>query len=219
MKKIFSCILVLSVLILSQSCKKDSDNKDDSNVLGGDPSSMGVVGTHVSSTTIAVEGVSDLDATVISLADGISSYDGSCTVTNATIKNILSNIPGITINGDNVTATGFKFKSTTEGVESYVGLAPGILVKYSSAAGDTYPVGSTGRTRTVTHVSTTNDYDYGIYMIKVIKVEEPTSSLKSMGVNKITYWANHRFGLVGIQFDLTDGTTANFPVYTSAENK
>jgi hypothetical protein len=54
--------------------------------------------------------------------------------------------------------------------------------------------------------------------IKVIEVEEIPSSLKSTGISKITYWANHRFGLVGVDFTFDDESTAAFPLYTSAEN-
>jgi hypothetical protein len=179
---------------------------------------MGGVGTTVSSSSVAISGVSALNASVVSLSNGISSYSGSGIVTNPTIKNILSNIPGITISGDSVKATGFQFKQTLEGIESYVGMGPGIIVKYASNAGDTYTVGSTGRIRTVVSKSTTDDYPYGFYLIKVMKIEEPTTGLKSLGVSKITYWANHKFGLVTVQYDFTDGSSLNLPVYCSTTN-
>ncbi|HRZ21469.1 MAG TPA: hypothetical protein P5184_07355, partial [Bacteroidales bacterium] len=63
-----------------------------------------------------------------------------------------------------------------------------------------------------------DDYPYGFMYIKVIQVEEIPSALKSAGISKITYWANHRFGLVGVDFTFDDQTTADFPIYTSAEN-
>ncbi len=215
MKKLYPLLLVL--MVLSLSCKKTSTDDNNTSV-GGDASPMGVVGTTVSSTSATVSGISDLNGSVVSLSNGISSYTATGVITNAAIKNILANIPGITITGDNVTATGFQIKQTVEGIESFVGMGPGILVKYSSVAGDTYPVGSTGRVRTVISKSSTDDYPYGFYNIKVVKVEEPTPGLKGMGVNKITYWANHKFGLVGVQWDLSDGTSVNLPVYCSTQN-
>jgi hypothetical protein len=219
MKKLLPILIVAVILALSTSCKKDStDETTSANTIGSDPSPMGTAGTTVSSSSVAIAGVSNCNASVTSLSDGISSYTGTATVTNATIKNILSNLPGITISGDIVTATGFKFKQTLEGIQSYVDISPGIIVKYSSNVGDTYPVGSTGRVRTVVSKSTTDDYGYGFFLIKVMKIEEPTPALKSLGVSKITYWANHRFGLVGVKFDFNDNTNATFPVYTSAEN-
>lgn len=219
MKKPFALFLLLSVIVLTQSCNIDDANP--STTLAGTQSTMSVVGTTVSSTSATIAGVSNLSATVVSLADGVSVYSGSGTVTNSAIKNILSNIPGITVNGNNVTATGFKYKQTSDGIECFLEMGPGILVNYNSSVGDTYPVGNTGRTRTVISKSTTDDYPYGFYNIKVMKVEEPTPDLKStsMGITKVTYWANHKFGLVAVQYDFTDGTTAKFPVYSSTTNE
>ena len=214
MKRHYLILLALFFVLFSLSCKKKSTEP----ALGGDLSPMGQTGTTVSSSSVPISGVSGLTATIVSLQDGVSTYSGSAVVTNVTIKNILANLPGITITGDNVTATGFKFKSTTEGVESFVPASSGIIVDYNSNVGDTYPIGSTGNNRTVVSKSTANEYPYGLYLIKVMKVEEPTTSLKSMGVTKITYVANHRFGLVGVEFTFTDGTSAAFPVYTSNEN-
>jgi hypothetical protein len=214
MKKLLPFLLLL--LFFSPACKKSTT--DDNTTLSGTASPMGVVGTTVSSTTVPISGISDLNGSVISLSNGISSYSGTGVITNSAVKNILANIPGITINGDNVTATGFQFKQTLDGIESYVGIGPGIIVKYASNVGDTYPVGSTGRVRTVVSKSTTDDYSYGFYLIKVMKIEEPTPGLKSLGVSKVTYWANHNFGLVGIQYDFNDGSSINLPVYCSVTN-
>jgi hypothetical protein len=214
MKKNLTLFLLLLLLGALVSCKKS----DSSSSIGGDTSPMSQVGTNVYSSSMPISGVSGLSATVVSLSDGVSSYSGTGVVTNPMIKNILSSFPEITIDGDNVTATDFKFKQTVDGIESLVGIGPGIIVKYSSNVGDTYPVGSTGRTRTVTYKSTADDYSYGFLLIKVIQVEEPTPGLKSFGIDKVTYWANHRFGLVGVQYDFTDGSSATFPVYCSTEN-
>jgi len=218
MKKLFVFYILGLLFVLVQSCKKDSD----SNVkIGGDPSTMSAVGTTVSSSGTAIAGVSNLTASVVSVSDDVSTYSGSGIVTNTTIKNIISSFPGVTVTGNNVSITGFNYKQTTDGIESYFELGPGIIVNYSSSVGDTYPVGDTGRTRTVVSKSTTDDYPYGIYNIKVMKVEEPiptTKSTSSLGVSKVTYWANHKFGLVGVQYDFVDGTTAKFPVYCSTTN-
>jgi len=52
-------------------------------------------------------------------------------------------------------------------------------------------------------------------MIKVIEVEEHPNKL---GVETIRYYANHRFGMVGMQFTFDDESVAAFPVYVSTEN-
>jgi hypothetical protein len=198
-------IFLLSAILVFASCKKDNDS-----VLGGDQSPMGEIGVTVGSTSAVVAGVSGVAGTVVSLENGISSFTGTAVITNSTIKNILANHPLTTINGNNVTVSGVELKITSEGIESITGLAPGIIVKYDAQVGDTY-----AGNRTVTSRSTDDDYPYGFMLIKAIKVEENTNKF---GVKKTIYWANHRFGLVGIEFTFDDNSTAKFPVYTSAEN-
>ena len=64
-----------------------------------------------------------------------------------------------------------------------------------------------------------DDYPYGMMYIKVVKVEEVPNYLKSAtGIRKITYIANHKFGLVGFMVTLDDGSSVTFPVSASAQN-
>ena len=65
------------------------------------------------------------------------------------------------------------------------------------------------------HTAEGIDYMWGFMLIKVIEVEEYPSM---EGVKKIQYWANHRFGLVGIRFTFDDESIAHFPVYISTDN-
>lgn len=200
------------------SCE-DLFKKDDPSKLNGDPSPMAAVGVTVSSSSAQISGVSNFQATVTTLNDGVSSYSGSATVTNQIIRDLFTNIPGITANGNKVTGTNIKFRQTTGGIELIDGSMAGILVKYDSKVGDTYPIGSTGKVRTVVSKTGVDDYPYGLMLIKTVQVEESSNLLKSSGISKITYISNHRFGLVGFKVSLNDGTSANFPVYTSTENK
>ncbi|HTX87470.1 MAG TPA: hypothetical protein VMC08_00645 [Bacteroidales bacterium] len=216
MKKLITFLLALIMLAGINACKKKTD---DSNDLGGDSSPMAAVGTVVTSSSATISGVSNLTATVVSQSGGVSYYNGSGIITNSAFKNILSNFSEITIHGDSVSVTGFKVKQTLDGIECQSDIGPGIIVKYASNVGDSYQVGSTGRTRTVVSKSSTDDYYYGFFLIKVMQVEELTPSLKSIGVSKVTYWANHKFGLVGIQYNFTDGSSVNFPVYCSTSNE
>jgi hypothetical protein len=209
MKRLTNLSLIVLLTILLFSCKKDEIT-----TIGGEQSKMGEVGNKVSSSSSTISGVGSFTATVVSLENGVSTYSGSAVVTNAAIKNILSNFPECTVNGNTVTATGIKFKSTTKGIQSVSGLSPGVIVEYDAAVGDTYPT-SDGHKRKVVARSTDNDYPYGFFDIKAIKVEE---DLNDKGVQKITYWANHKFGLVGIEFKFDDGSTAKFPVYNTYEN-
>jgi hypothetical protein len=211
-------ILLLSITVICAISSCELFEKDDDTSIGGEQSAMGQVGTTIESTSIEVAGVRDFSAEVTALADGVSSLSGSAIVTNSLLKNIMANFPEVTIKGDTVIANGIKGKNTTEGIELISGPTPGIIVKYGSSVGDEYPIGSSGESRKVVSKSTTDDYPYGFMYIKVIEVEEIPSSLKSTGISKITYWANHRFGLVGVDFTFDDESTAAFPLYTSAEN-
>jgi hypothetical protein len=67
--------------------------------------------------------------------------------------------------------------------------------------------------------STDDDYPYGFYNIKTIQVETDANNLGSTGgIDKITYIANHKFGLVGVKVTFNDATSVTFPVYTNAQN-
>jgi hypothetical protein len=187
------------------SCKKESIN-----ILGGTQAKNGGVGVTVTATT-TVAGVSSIAGSVKTLQDGISTFSGTAVVTNTTIKNVLTNVPGMVINGNNVSTTSVKFKLTSEGIESIAPLDPGVIVNFSSKAGDTY-TGSTGVKRTVASVSSTDDFSWGGMLIKVYKIEENPNKL---GIKKITYWANHNFGLVSIEFTFDDNSVAKFPLSMS----
>jgi hypothetical protein len=202
--KLFLLLALGSLLIFS--CKKE-----ETDTLGGAQAANGVVGVTVSAST-STAGVTSISGSVTSLTDGISTYSGTARVTNTTIKNVLANVPGMVINGDAVSTTAVKFKLTAEGIESIAPLDPGVIVNFSSEAGDTY-TGSTGAKRTVISKSTTDDYAWGGMNIKVMKIEETPNKL---GIKKITYYANHHFGLVTIEFTFDDNTTAKFPLSMSA---
>lgn len=200
---------VLFIVFTFTACKKDNPD-----TLGGLQSPMGEVGETISSSSGTIAGVSSISASVVSLENGVSSFTGSAVITNSTIKNILSNHPQTGINGNNVTISDIEFRITTEGIESINGLEPGVIVKFDSNVGDSYTINGGGK-RTVTSKSTDNDYYWGGMDIKVMQIEENTNKF---GVKKTVYWANHKFGLVGIEFTFDDNSTAKFPVYSSTQN-
>lgn len=174
---------------------------------------MGEVGVTVSSTSLEIAGVSSINGEVIALKDGISTISGSAQVTNSNIRNIVSNFRGAEVEGNTVTITDLKFKATDEGIAAVTGLAEGIIVKYDAEPGDEYKTAD--GVRTVVSRSVDDDYMYGFFLIKVIEVRE---DLNKYGVKQIRYWANHRFGLVGIEFTFDDNSVARYPVYFSTEN-
>lgn len=219
MKSIFLLLAGISMIALFSSCEKLLGKEEDSGTIGGAQSAMGEVGVTVSSSSVEIAGVSNCEATITSLTDGISSYTAEATVTNPLLKNIVSNFPGVTIDGDKCTITNFQVQQTTEGIKTLTGPGAGVIVKYDSEVGDTYPVGNTGSVRKVVSKTGEDDYSYGFMLIKTIQVEmEPLGLKKTGGITKYTYIANHKFGLVGVKVSFDDGTSATFPVYSSTQN-
>ena len=217
MKNVMNAFMAVIFGMIMISCEKNNDKQDD---ISGDQSPMGDVGVTVSSSSSEIAGISNFAAMVTGLADGVSSYNASATITNPLFKNMVAGFPGVTINGDVVTITDMKMQQTKEGIKCITGPGAGVLVKYDSKVGDTYPIGNTGKVRKVVSKSTTDDYAYGFFLIKTIQVEDENMGFlkNSGGILKTTYISNHRFGLVGVRFDFDDGTSVTYPLYTSAEN-
>lgn len=199
----YSFFLIIPLLI---SCNKSGS-------LRGEQSPMGEVGVTISSSDYTVDGVSNISGEVISLEDGVSVYTGTATISNDNFKNILSNFPGTEVDGNRVTMTDIEFKQTDQGIEAVTGLAEGIIVDYDAKVGDEYKI--PGGVRTVVSKSTEDDFFWGGMLIKVIQVEEYP---KNIGVKKIVYSTNHKFGLVAVQFTFDDDSYAMLPVYTSTQN-
>ena len=218
MKNLFSLLMFCSIGILSGSCDDPSDGGNP-NKLTGSQSKMGVVGVSVSSSSAEIAGVSNFSAVVESLENGISTYTAQATVTNPLLINMISNFPGVVIEGNAVSISNLEIQQTTDGIKCLTGPFAGVLVKYNSSVGDTYTTGTSGKSRTVVSKTGLDDYPYGFYLIKTIQVESTVGEASRMsGINKITYIANHRFGMVGVKVGLEDGTSTTFPIYTSAEN-
>lgn len=209
MKKVFQLCMFFVALACCSSCERDQLS------ISGDQSPMGEVGTTVGTIDSEQYGFKNVQGEVVSLTDGVSVMTLTAQVTNSTIRNILSNIPGTTVSGNMVTVTGIEFKSTTKGISCISPFAEGIIVEYSAKKGDTYPMKGSNKKREVVSRSTTDDYSYIFWNIKVIEVVEPTGKF---GIKETRYWANHKFGLVGIQFTIDDGTVIDLPVMTSSDN-
>ena len=196
------------IAIFVSNCEKDDDDG-----LSGEQSPMAEVGEQLEAFNLP--GVTNAVATVTSLEGGISTLSATATVTNQAILNILSSVPEFEVSGNTVSVTDVQFRITTDGIESKIPGHPGIIVKYDSKVGDTYSGGS-GIQREVISKSTDDDYEYGFMYIKVIKVEESPTPFP--GVSKIVYIANHRFGMVGIEYTLDDNSTYKFTLISSVEN-
>ena len=224
MKNLLKLLVFFSLGALNLSCSDSkenaySNNPNNSNELTGSQSAMGLVGVSVSSSSSEIAGVSNFSAVVNSLENGISSYTAQATVTNPLVKNMISNFPGVLINGNSVSISNLQTKQTSDGIKCITGPLAGVLVKYDASVGDSFTTGISGKVRTVVSKTGVDDYPYGMYLIKTIQVESTVNATNRIsGVNKITYIANHKFGMVGVKVNFEDGTNATFPIYTSAEN-
>ncbi len=105
-----------------------------------------------------------------------------------------------------------KGKVTSEGIQDFRHSGgntskPFTIVKYDSNVGDKYSfTREDGKTitREVTYKSTTDDFSWGFFDIKVIRVKEKALADDPI-VQEIEYIANHKFGLVGVYVTLKTG--------------
>lgn len=188
-------IHLILISLLAMACIVSCEGFE---TITGEQSELGEVGTTLTGT---FNGASDINVSVVSLENGISTVEGTFTMTDPRYKKLIESHPKyFDVNGDKVRVHDVKFKVTTNGIENVSGESNGIIIKYDSKEGDTYNNG-----RKVTHVSTDNDFSWRGMKIKVIKVEgEPK---KADGVKSVTYWGNHRFGIVAVETTFDDGTT------------
>lgn len=119
-------------------------------------------------------------------------------------------------------------KITDNGIYDYVysngdKSKPFTLVKFDAKVGDKweYNVGNKKVVREVTHKSTTDDTEYGFWLVKVVEVEEtiPEGVLINgsvSGVKKIVWKFNHKFGLISATITETDNQVTNVTSITNA---
>lgn len=180
------------VLLIAASCGEKSLS------IGGEQDSKGEVGTTLKGD---FAGASNINVSVTKLTNGVSTVEGTFTMTDERYMKIIKQLPDqFSVSGDKVTIKNIKYRATDEGVENLSGIYDGVLVKYKAKKGDTYSNGGK-----VTHVSKDNDFQWGSMKIKVVEVQN--SKKKLDGVKKVTYWGNHRFGIVAVETEFEDGTS------------
>ncbi|MBK9248715.1 MAG: hypothetical protein IPM69_11510 [Ignavibacteria bacterium] len=115
----------------------------------------------------------------------------------------------------------FTVKITSEGMQEYFGknnnlTTPHTLVKYAWNVGNVYEFTNTEEIkvkRTVVAKSTTDDYSLSHLKLKVIKVEE---TKEDPIIDKITYIANHKYGLIGIILKSKTGKEVKLTVFPTS---
>jgi hypothetical protein len=209
MQKLFSFATLLLCLTLLISCSDDDDGGASKISIGGDTSgAQNNVGYNfpVSASYQGAAVGSNLSATVTAKTGDIVTIN----ISGSGGAALGSMFDSEYINASGDFSQNRQFINSSEGI-AYVNAKgeQNVLVKYDSEVGDkwsfTTKSGHTIKSKVV-HKSTDDDYMWGGMYIKVVKVEQDISL---PGINKATYIANHRWGLVGIEVTLEDGSKAN----------
>lgn len=216
MKTPFKLVLAstLSVLLFSTYGCKKNDVPSGPNDLGGETN---IPLTEVGSTSslyMSVNGINlpTAEMTVTTNDDGIVRYHAEMDLTGDPDSALYADLIPEEYKDENGMIVGdFEFKVTSEGWQDFFqSNKPWTIVKYDDGVGTEYPL-TTDRgvelKRTVTEKTGEDDWPLGFYLIKTSKVEEENPPYMKEA-SKITYRANHRFGLVYIEIELKDGNTA-----------
>ena len=200
-------LLFLVVLLFTASCDLlKTDSKSSDSIGGSSDIPINKVGTTFANNVVA----------------GFTSYQGSIGITSvtdgvATVKfkaAIPANVPilqGIKPkykdSSGNLVCEG-KFKMTDEGILDYNNKdhKPFVLVKYDGKVGDKYTLEKSDGTkieREIVRKSTADDFYWNNMIIKTVDVEQSTNI---PGVLNITYFCNHKFGVVAVRVNMEDGT-------------
>lgn len=217
------------VAALGTSCGGKSPSGSDDDDLGGTTSiPLNQVGNQIPTGQINFAGASyDVGSALAVTANqnGLVTLRLTADLSNAPALQTKVNAMATSLAGVGGWAAGFlsggaidmsfKLRVTSEGIQDYFNAdkRQQTLVRYDARVGDTYRLtlsNGTTVTRTVTGVSTQDDFPYGLMLIKTITVEQPSHIA---GVTKFVYRANHRFGLVWVQAQLTDGTTLSYYLF------
>lgn len=205
---------MLAGSIMLFACNKNNKDSDNSTTLGGDGNLAANAVGYTYSTSSNIPGVTANLIKVLSNNNGDVTVQVKATLPNPgnTLTNLIpANLKDASGNLDMT----FKFKNTTEGILDYTNLdgKPFVVVKYDANVGEKYTLTKSNGvtiTRTVTSKSTTDDYPYGFFNIKVMKVDQDS---RIPGISRIRYIANHKFGLVGVELLMEDGGTYTINVF------
>jgi len=209
-------IIVIALLVIS--C--DPDVKANMKIGGDTDYAENQVGA-TSTATINVDGTSignQIQTTVVGNTDGVVSvkFTGKIPTQYTQLiedfgntyykEKYIKNKPQYVDANGNVNMT-VKLLNSSEGV-AYISPTDKqfVVMKYDVQVGNKWEYTKNSGKVTkfeVTQKSTTDDYPYGFFDIKVVKVEQ---TVEEPGFSKIVYIGNHKFGLVGIEINIEDGT-------------
>lgn len=224
-KRIFIFILLFfSVIFIS--CDSKDDESSDPNVINGETNiGINTVGNSFGASVKVGNSYYDV-------GDSIYIVSNNNGIVTLRVKADLTQIPALQVINDAVPSSykdqngkinvDVQFKSTSEGIQDYNWFTkPGkyhTIAKYNAKVGDSYPIKNSDGidiVRTVTERTDQDDFPYGLFYIKTIKVEEDP---KIPGIKNIVYRVNHKFGLVWFEIEMEDGSKASSYFFTDYTN-
>lgn len=222
----FLKISLLLGLIAFISCKKD-ETKDG---LGGDTNIALTAVDSVSGVYVELDGNNALstEIKIKSNDDGDVTYTGTVDLLTLSPDLQTKALEILNEHGDYYDASEyvnltqdfklnfeFKVKITSEGYQDYFADGkPWIMVKYDDPVGTTYKVvkdNGEELVRTITEKTGQDDWPFGFFLIKTVKVEQQVASDDPL-VDYIEYRVNHKFGLVYLKYVFKDGTDLTIDV-------
>lgn len=218
MRLVFTLTILLPLFIFS--CDT-TEPEDDPNSLGGDTNvPISQVGNTISTGQITIAGKSyDIggEFEVISNDNGVATLKVSADLQQAPELAAFNDfIPQSMKDNSGKINTTVQFKVTSEGMQDNMNVDGKLhtLVKYDAGVGDKYQLStSNGKTitRTVTERTDQDDFPYGFFNIKTIKVVQDS---RVPGIKNFVYRLNHKFGLVFFEIVMEDGSSANCYLYS-----
>lgn len=216
----FLSLVLVSVLLMTWGCKKEKlvfvtemggSPEQAITEIGNETEVSFKVGDLTLPSTMEVK---DRDA------DGVVTYDFTLdfsSLPTATRNLIEELIPDKYQDGPYKVSTDFKVRITSEGYQDFFfDETPWIAFRYDDPVGTKYLKEGASpdkwNYREVTEKTGENDFAWGGMLIKTSKIEQtfkPGSALTGVGgsekASKLVMRANHRFGLVFLEFQLTNG--------------
>lgn len=218
LKNLFRIIVPAFLLLLVSAC--DTEGTGKKMTIGGDTDYVEnqVGATAKGVTTLDGASIADIQSKVVENSGGMTTFETTIPVppTLQGKEQLLGDQFVMELLGQSVTSymeSGNKVKLRIKAINSSEGFAlinstgkQVVIMKYDANEGDKWSHkredGKTVEFK-VTHHSTTDDYRYGLFNIKVVKVEHLSIQ---PGYSKVVFIGNHKFGLVGIELYLEDGS-------------
>lgn len=226
MKNLHFIFALLFFSVIFISCDPKDDESSDPNVINGETNiGINTVGNTFGASVKVGNNYYDV-------GDSIYIVSNNNGVVTMRVKADLTQIPALDVINEAVPSNykdqngkinvDLSFKSTSEGIQDYNFFTKSgkfhTIAKFDAKVGDTYPIKNSDGVdivRRVTERTDQDDFPYGFYEIKTIKVEEDP---QIPGIKNIVYRVNHKFGLVWFEIEMEDGSKASsyfFPDYTN----